>query len=101
MDICPKCGLPMQACVCNEIARSEQRITVESVKRRFGKYATLVKGLENVDLREIARELKEELACGGTVKDNIIELQGNHLSKVKQTLIRLGFPESCITSQQG
>lgn len=98
MDICPKCGLPKQACVCNEIAKSEQRISVEAVKRRFGKYATLVKGLENVDLREIAKELKNELACGGTVKDGVIELQGNHLTKVKVALMRLGFPEDTIVS---
>jgi len=96
MDICPKCGLPKQACVCNEIAKSEQRITVEAVKRRFGKYATLVKGLEQVNLREIAKGLKEELACGGTVKDNVIELQGNHLAKAKLALMKLGFPESSI-----
>jgi translation initiation factor 1 len=98
MDICPKCGLPKQACVCNEIARSEQRITVEAVKRRFGKYATLVKGLENVDLREVAKGLKNELACGGTVKDNTIELMGNHMNKVTAALIKLGFPESSIES---
>lgn len=98
MDICPKCGLPKQACVCDEIAKSEQRITVETVKRRFGKFATLVKGLERVNLREIAKELKNELACGGTVKDNVIELQGNHLVKARATLVKLGFPESSIIS---
>ncbi len=100
MDICPKCGLPMQACVCNEIAKSEQRITVEVVKRRFGKYATLVKGLEQMEnLREIAKGLKEELACGGTIKDNVIELQGNHLAKARIALVKLGFTESSIVSE--
>ena len=97
MDICPKCGLPKQACVCEEIAKSEQRIKVEAEKRRFGKYATLVTGLgDGVNIKEIAKALKTELACGGTVKNNVIELQGDHRKKIKQALIKLGFPESSV-----
>jgi translation initiation factor 1 len=42
MDICPKCGLPKQACVCEEIAKSEQKIKVEGVKKKFGKIATVI-----------------------------------------------------------
>ena len=98
MDICPKCGLPKQACVCEEIAKSEQRISIEKTKRRFGKYMTLVKGLgEGVNIKEIAKELKNELACGGTVKDGVIELQGNHSrDKLKKILVEQGFPEDSI-----
>jgi len=97
MDICPKCGLPLQACICKEIAKTEQRIKVETEKRRFGKIMTMVKGLSNdVNLKEIAKTLKSELACGGTVKNNTIELQGNHRKKVKPILIRLGFQEEAI-----
>lgn len=96
MNICPKCGLPMQACVCEEIAKSEQRIKVELVKRKYGKIATLITGLSGVDIKSIAKELKSELACGGTIKNNNIELQGDHSKRVKPVLIRLGFPESSI-----
>ena len=97
MDICPKCGLPLQACVCKEIAKTEQKIQVETDKRRFGKIITLVKGLSNdVDMKEVARALKTRLACGGTVKNQVIELQGDHRKKVKPVLIRLGFPEEGI-----
>jgi len=97
MDICPKCGLPLQACICKEIAKTEQRIKVETEKRRFGKIMTMVKGLSNdVNLKEIAKTLKSELACGGTVKNNTIELQGDHRKKVKPILIRLGFQEEAI-----
>ena len=97
MDICPKCGLPLQACVCKEIAKTEQRIKIETEKRRFGKIITLVKGLSNdVSMKEIAKTLKSELACGGTVKNNAIELQGDHRKKVKPVLIRLGFQEEAI-----
>lgn len=97
MDICPKCGLPLQACVCKEIAKTEQKIKVITDKRRYGKIITLVIGLSNdVDMKDIARNLKSELACGGTIKNNQIELQGEHRKKVKPILIRLGFPENAI-----
>ena len=46
--------------------------------------------------KELAKKLKEKLACGGTVKDGIIELQGNHVSHVKQELIKLGFSSESI-----
>ncbi|MFH1500698.1 MAG: translation initiation factor [archaeon] len=98
MDICPKCGLPKQACVCEDIAKSEQKITVELVKRRYGKYMTLIHGIgEGVNIKEIGKELKSEFACGGTVKEGVIELQGNHKKKVKQALIKLGFSEDSIS----
>jgi translation initiation factor 1 len=96
MDICPKCGLPKQACVCEEIAKSEQHITVDLAKRKFGKIITTVAGLKDIDMKSVARELKERLACGGTVKNNVIELQGEHKKRVKPILVSLGFSEDSI-----
>jgi len=97
MDICPKCGLPLQACVCKEIAKKEQKIKVRTDKRRYGKIITLIEGLSSdVDLKDTAKKLKSALACGGTVKNNIIELQGDHRKKVKKALAKLGFPEETI-----
>jgi translation initiation factor 1 len=96
MDICPKCGLPLQACVCEEIAKTEQRIKVRIEKKRFGKVVTVISGIRGMDLKSIAKSLKHELACGGTIKGDIIELQGNHLRNAKSTLVNLGFPEESI-----
>ncbi len=96
MNICPKCGLPAQACVCEEIGKSEQKIRVETISRKYGKIITLVAGLKDIDVKQIARELKQGLACGGTVKNDVIELQGNHKGKVKPILLRLGFSENSI-----
>ena len=98
MEICPKCGLPKEACVCEVIAKSEQKIRVELVKKRYGKMVTMVTGIDpkDVDLKGIAKELKNELACGGTVKNNEIELQGEHVKKVKEKLISLGFSQDSI-----
>ena len=99
MDICPKCGLPKQACVCEEIAKVEQRIQITTVKKKFGKINTIVSGIEKeLDLKKIAKQLKEILGCGGTVKDNEIELQGDHRRKIKNLLVKLGFDENSISN---
>lgn len=95
MNICPKCGLPLEACICKELGKTKQKIRVDRVKRRFGKIVTVISGIEN-DTKDIAKKLKEEFACGGTVKNNTIELQGDHARKVKEKLIALGFEEENI-----
>ncbi len=98
MNICPKCGLPKQACICEEIAKEEQRITITTEKRKFNKLTTVVSGLDKgVNIKEIAKKLKNELACGGTIKDGKIELQGDHRKKIKQILVKLGFKEEQIS----
>ncbi len=98
MEICPKCGLPEQACVCEQIGKSSQRITVTTDKKRYGKIVTVVSGFDNsVDIRKIAKALKNELACGGTYKDGVIELQGDHRKRIKSLLIRQGFEEDSIS----
>jgi len=96
MDICPKCGLPLQACVCEEIAKGEQRIQVTTEKKKFGKLATLISGFQDMDLKTIAKRLKQELACGGTIRDRTIELQGDHTRTVKTALAKLGFSPDAI-----
>ena len=99
MDICPKCGLPMQACVCEEIAKSDQQIHIKTAKKKFGKTATLVSGFDKgIDIKKTAKKLKAELGCGGTIKSGEIELQGDHRKKIKQILISFGFDENLIVS---
>lgn len=96
MDICPKCGLPLQACVCDEITKTEQRIQISREKKKFGKIVTIISGFHGVDLKAIAKGLKHELACGGTVRDNSVELQGDHLRNAKNALVKLGFSDENI-----
>ena len=98
MEICPTCGLPQQACVCEQIVKSAQRIQITTDKKKYGKPVTLISGFEKeIDIKKIAKALKNELACGGTYKDRTVELQGNHLKKVKQILVNLGFEEESIS----
>ncbi|MFQ5531765.1 MAG: stress response translation initiation inhibitor YciH [Candidatus Nanoarchaeia archaeon] len=97
MEICPKCGLPQQACVCEQIVKSTQRIQVTTDKKRYGKIVTVVTGFESgIDVKKIAKALKNELACGGTYKDGTIELQGDHTKKIKPLLVELGFDGDSI-----
>jgi len=98
MEICPKCGLPEQACVCEQIVKSSQKIKITTDRKRYGKTVTVVTGFESeVDVKKIAKALKNELACGGTSKDGIIELQGDHTKKIKEILVKLGFEEDSIS----
>jgi translation initiation factor 1 len=96
--ICPKCGLSKEFCVCETIAKEKEKIKVSSARRRFGKITTVVEGInpKDIDIKKILKELKTRLACGGTLKDGNIELQGNHKSKVKSILVKMGFPEDQI-----
>lgn len=96
MEICPKCALPIQACVCQEMGKSEQKIKVETIKRKYGKVITIVTGFKDIDINQIVKELKRVLACGGTYKNGAVELQGDHKGRVKPVLMKLGFKEELI-----
>jgi len=97
MEICPKCGLPKQACVCEQIVKGSQRIKVTTAKKRYGKIVTIVSGFDKgIDVKDIAKSLKNELACGGTYKGDSVELQGDHRKRIKDILIKLGFDEDSI-----
>ena len=92
-EVCPKCGLPKDICMCEEIAREQQNIRIYTVRRRYGKMVTVVEGIDagDINLDDLAKKLKTKCASGGTVKDGNIELQGDHKKKVYDTLIELGF----------
>jgi translation initiation factor 1 len=78
------------------MTREGQRIRVRSDKRRYGKIVTLVDGFKDVDMDKVAKELKRRLACGGTLKKDTIELQGDHKSRAKGVLVSMGFSQEMI-----
>lgn len=100
-EICPKCGLPTELCVCETIAKESQRIRIFTEKRKFGKKYTVVEGIDDksIDMKDVLKKLKSKFACGGTSKGNTIELQGNHMAKLKDALVELGFPPETIDIQ--
>ncbi|NOQ56377.1 MAG: stress response translation initiation inhibitor YciH [Nanohaloarchaea archaeon] len=97
-DICNKCGLPKDLCVCDTISKEAQQIEISYIRKRFRKYSTMVKGLDpkSTNIKEITTTLKGKLACGGTSKNGLIELQGKHAEEVKKLLIDMGFGEESI-----
>ena len=97
VGVCNQCGLPEDLCVCEAIAREQQKITVSIEKRKFGKKYTVISGIKKeANINEIFKALKSKFACGGTAKTGQIELQGDHKSRMKAALVDLGFPEETI-----
>jgi translation initiation factor 1 len=90
--------IPSSTDVFEEIAKSEQQIRVSTLTKRYGKKTTLIEGFDkHVDVKALAKRLKEKLACGGTAKNGVIELQGQHKDKIKKILVEFGFSEDTIS----
>ena len=62
-------------------------------KGRGGKVVTVVKGLllEAVGLAELGKQLKTACGSGGSVKDGVIEIQGDHCDRVVQLIKTQGY----------
>lgn|SRR3989338_2103010 len=97
-EVCTQCGLPKELCACETIAKERQTIKVSIIKKKFGKVYTLIEGIDEkeIDTKNIIKNLKSSLACGGTSKDGDIELQGDHRQKVRKILVDLGFAVESI-----
>jgi translation initiation factor 1 len=96
-EICPKCGLPKEICACEAIGKETvAQLRIYAKQERFKKWVTVVEGLKGEELENTAKELKRALACGGTYKTGAIVLQGDHRDKVKDILVRMGYPKENI-----
>ena len=97
-EIDPITGLPKELGAWETITKEGQTIRVYLEKKKFKKFSTMIGGIDekDVSLKDLAKKLKEQFACGGTAKDGKIELQGDHKSKVKQFLVKMGFPPDTI-----
>jgi translation initiation factor 1 len=94
-EVCSKCGLPKELCTCGLIEREAQKIKIFVEKRKFGKPITVVEGITD-NAKDLTSQLKTKLACGGTFKNNHIELQGDHRNRIKEILMKLGYGEDQI-----
>jgi len=97
MEKCPKCGMLKDLCVC-EILDKEgvTKIKVYATKKKFRKLVTIIEGIDKAQLARTTKALKQKLACGGTAKEGVIILQGNHKNKISGILKQLGYPEESI-----
>ncbi len=104
--ICPECGKPTAGCVCkpgrkraveNSGGETKPGDGVARVQRetkgRGGKTATVVTGLpvDDAMLAGIAAALKKRCGCGGTAKDGVIVIQGDHADVIVEALQKQGF----------
>ncbi len=92
-SICNLCGLPEELCICEEIAKEQQKAVISIVRRRYGKKVTIVEGIDDtaIDIGELAKILKSSCASGGTVKGRTIELQGDHKKRAAKVLEQNGY----------
>jgi translation initiation factor 1 len=98
VEIDPITGLPKELSVWENISKQDQEITVALEKKKFNKVYTIIQGINDkeIDMKELMKKLKNKFACGGAVKNGIIELQGDHKIRIKDFLIKEGFAEQSI-----
>ena len=95
--MCPVCRQPQAQCQCRTakpVPAGDGIVRVSrETKGRAGKGVTLVKGvaLESEALIALGKQLKAACGSGGTVKDGVIEVQGDHVERVMEALKKQGF----------
>lgn len=82
-----------------DLDKDQVRIIIRVETRRFRKPTTLISGLPKDSLESVSHELKKKLATGGTAKDGMILLQGDHREAAKQMLLKLGYSGSNMEVQ--
>lgn len=98
---CSRCGKALPKCRCADkntnANKSNNKNTVPAdgiirlsreTKGRKGKGVTLIHGLDlgEKDLKALAKKLKALCGSGGTIKEGVIEIQGDHRAILKETL---------------
>jgi translation initiation factor 1 len=96
-SLCPNCRRPVRECVCPKGAPGAAKPAAVRVGRetqgRAGKGVTTITGLplSLTDIEALATKLKKRCGCGGTVREGIIEIQGDHRDVIVAELIKMGW----------
>ena len=89
---CNRCGALESDCTCPPLAAGQvARLAVE--KRKKGKVVTVIRGLtaENNDLPALLSRLKSQCGAGGTIQEDRLEIQGEHVERISAVLSELGY----------
>jgi translation initiation factor 1 len=97
---CERCDRPEAECTCPPLPppstlvppqQQTARLAVE--KRKQGKLVTVVRGLSATgnDLPALLTRLKSTLGAGGTITGEDLEIQGEHLERLRQALTKIGY----------
>jgi translation initiation factor 1 len=95
-QICPECQKPVSECICKKRKPKPPLKTKQDgivrirreVKGRKGKTVTVIYGFQfdHSDLKTLAQDLKQQCGAGGSVKDDMIIIQGDHREKLMKLL---------------
>jgi translation initiation factor 1 len=93
-ELCPKCHEFVDQCICTpDTMHAPKKRTVyltRDRKKRKGKTVTIISNL-NDDLKTLKRDLQQHCGAGGTLKNDTIEIQGDHRKKIQQFLEQKGY----------
>ncbi|MBE0501759.1 MAG: translation initiation factor Sui1 [Desulfuromonadales bacterium] len=95
--LCPECSQAIKNCRCKKVKDAKPGDGIVRISRstagRKGKGVTLITGvpLAGEALKELARQLKQKCGSGGTLKDGVIEIQGEHRDQLVEELQKLGW----------
>ncbi|ROS05262.1 translation initiation factor 1 (eIF-1/SUI1) [Sinobacterium caligoides] len=93
---CPKCEQRLESCSCStdQVAPSDGIVRISrDTKGRKGKGVSIITGIpmNDTDLKKLAKQLKQLCGCGGSVKNQAIEMQTDQREKLKTALEKAGF----------
>ena len=97
-SLCPNCRRAVRECVCPKGVPGAAKVGTVRVGRetqgRAGKGVTTIAGLPLTasDIEALATKLKKRCGSGGTVREGVIEIQGDHRDSIVAELIKLGWP---------
>ena len=99
-QLCPRCDRPLAQCLCADASAAARGFPADGVVRvaretqgRKGAGVTVVRGapLTGAELAALAKELKRRCGSGGTLKNGVIEIQGDHRDKLVELLSARGW----------
>ena len=97
---CDRCGLLESDCEClpEEVTKEllppeKQTASVRTEKRKNGKIVTVISGLcvDGNDLPALLKDMKNRCGAGGAIKNDAIEIQGEHVERLCDALKDIGY----------